>query len=178
MNYLDLYKNELVEIFYDDDFDTLDAGYIIGEDNEYLLLHFINTRGLLDGYNLIYKAHINCIKKRTQYLKELAILEKEMRKNEMKSALYQAMKFEIPSDNLLINLLNIIYKNKSICKVILFGQNDAFFGFIKAIYEKQIVMSYFDKEKMIEIKQIKYLYFDSSGQKADFLVANQKRKKQ
>ncbi len=175
MNYLDLYQNKLVEIFYDDDFDTLDAGYIIGEDSEYLLLHFINTNGLLDGYNLIRKKNINCIKKNTHYLKELSILEKEMQRNELKSTLYETMKFNIPSDNLLINLLKIISENNGICKVILFEADCSFFGFVKEISEPNFIMHYFDKEKTLEMKQIKHLYFDSSHQKADFLVANTQR---
>lgn len=169
MNYLNLYKDDLVEINYDDCFDASDIGYIVAEDDDYILLHFVNSDGILDGYNLIYKDTINCLRKNSRYLMEVSLLEKEMKKTKFDSIFHKKIKFKIPRENLILNLLYIININNCLCKIAFFD-GKTFFGFVKSVHKKSVLINYLNEEKEITIDSIKHIYFDTIKQKRSYFL--------
>ncbi len=157
MEYLERYKNKLVEIYFNDELDKLNVGYIVNEDEDYILLKEISPLGINDGYSLILKKRINMIS-RTDYLDEIELLMKENSKENILNS-YIFKDVEIESNNF-DDILDEVKDKKLICTIFLID-DDYETGFITKISKNKITLEYFGE--IIKIKKNSIKGFDING---------------
>ncbi len=170
MNYLNLYKNNLVKVYYDEDLATSESGYLLLEDEQHILLHKISENGQRNGYGLIDKQVIHSISNKADYLEKVAILEKEIQKNHYHSEIYKQIEFDIPTENLRANIFNLVIEKNIICNAELFDPDFTFTGFVKSVFEDKILMSYFDEEVLLNLDEITHFYFDRINEKQRYFI--------
>lgn len=169
MNYLKLYKGKLIEVFYNYEVDSMAVGYIINEDDNYIILKNISPLGFEDGYSLILKNEINKINYDTKYLKEVETLMFENSKeNILNSYLFKNKDIEFKNENILNNTLNLLKDKQIVC--VLVCSNDKIFGFIKEIIDNEYIIVEYKKEKtLLKISDIDNVYIDAISYRRDLL---------
>ncbi len=167
------YHNQLVELFYDDEFDKLDVGLLLSEDDDHILLKFIDHRGREDGYNLINKRTVNIVKINTPYLKRIALLQEVQKSNSYNHPIFQHENIEIPNSPLLHHMLQLIKDKNWICKMVLWIDKDSVFGFIQNIYDDYVDIEYLGSKISVKLEDITHIYMNATSQKIDYLIDKQ-----
>ncbi|WP_067143645.1 hypothetical protein [Oceanivirga salmonicida] len=172
MNYLELYKDKLIEIYYDNELDGLLVGYIRVEDEKYIAIETFDPMGLQSGYLIVLKENINIIKIDTEYLKDLEILIKENSKENIRNSyIYKGSELEIDNKNVFMNTLKEIMNKKVICKIILSNSEHSVYGFVERIIDdNQILISYFKEKTLINISDIKNIYIDAISHRENYIL--------
>lgn len=170
MENLNLYKNKLIQVYYDESLDCSECGYLLSEDESYILLHVLRKDGVLDGYELIKKNIISSVSDNSSYLKKIIFLKNEMSSIHFNSLLFQEWEFEIPMTDLRNKLLKSVIDNKIICHIELFDPEFTFTGFIKDTFENKIIMYYFNEEVLLNVEEITNFYFDRFSEKQRLFV--------
>lgn len=167
--YLKLYKGKLVELFHNYEFDKMAVGYIVNEDDEYIVLKNISPEGFEDGYSLINKSDINKINFDTNYLNEIEkLMFINSKENILNSYLFQNQTIEFKNENILFNTINLL-KEKNIICVIVCSDNKTF-GFIKEVIENEfLVIQYKEEKTLIKISDIDNIYIDSIDYRKNLL---------
>ncbi|MBS9784599.1 MAG: hypothetical protein KGV54_00660 [Oceanivirga sp.] len=175
MEYLKRFENKMVEIYYNDEFDKLNVGYIVNEDDEYILVLEISNNGLNDGYSLILKKSINAVSI-TDYIEDKMILREEYSKIK-DFDLFKHTEINANNDNVFMSTLKDTMKKGLICNVVSFDSEEKFFGFIDEVNEDYIIMKYFKNEHFIKIDSIGNVYINAIGHREDYLIYKSKKEK-
>ncbi|CAM3149090.1 hypothetical protein [Streptobacillus ratti] len=171
MRFINEFKDDLIEVYHNGNYSKFCVGYIIAEDEKYILLQTIHTMGFEDGKVLFLKEDISKIQKNTKYLKELSILMKENSKeNILNSYIFKECDFKIEgNDNVSKLALHEAMNKKMLCLITNIFDNKSF-GFVESIDDESVTLVYQDEITLIRRDEIKYIFIESLEQKKDYLI--------
>ncbi|WP_156286524.1 hypothetical protein [Oceanivirga salmonicida] len=178
MKYIELYADQLLEIYRKTKNETFEVGYIRAEDEKYIIIEKIDTQGIKNGYMLLSKKDIDMISSNTEYLDEIKILMNENSKeNILNSYIYKVSELEIDSKKVIINIIKELISKNIICEIKLFDKDTIILGFIKEIIDdKKILVSYFKEKNLINIDDIYNISINSLKQRKNYMFKNVKEK--
>lgn len=172
MRLLDQFKNKLVEIYIYDNYEKMDVGYILSEDDKDIFVQLISPMGFLDGKFMISKDSINKVQSDTKYLKEIEILIKQnTRENVLNGYIFNNTQFDINDEKSIFELvIEQAIKTQVICTIISISNEEKTFGYIKGEDEKYIFVEYKDQKITMRKDEISSISVDTITQRRDVLV--------
>ena len=152
-------SNELIEIYLNpDDIEAFSVGYINAISKDFILVKFVYSTGIYDGYGVISINDIYKIIRNSKYLDTIIKLI-EYNKSQFPD-------INLVNDNLLLSLLKYSNDNSKIVEVQMKNDEDYMVGFVKSITETTLEITKINNygesngKVTVRLKDIKMLQSD------------------
>lgn len=153
-------KDKLYEIYANDiDTDTFWVGYIVGKDEEFLLIQCLDFYGNYDGITCLPNETVFSLREDTVYLKSIEKLAK-IRCTSVENV--------YPEKDLMNSIVEQIHRNKRICTLRLCGDDFEIDGYISSVDDETLTMSLVDDKGnndgtcVVELDRVSLVNFDSA----------------